>query len=150
MPLSNVTLTNAVVLADGDTGALAGSSTSPFKISTGIRPSTALTATIATGASLSDVVTIPDGFRVDALAIPAGWTTANMTFQVSIDGTNFYDAYEYGNELLFYPIAGKATCLGPENSLKISKRYLKVRSGTAATAVAQTTGAAISLWLVSM
>ena len=143
------TLTNAVAVIDGQTGGLLGKDT-PLTVKTGTRPSTALTATFVAGASLSDAVAIPDGYRIDALSVPSGWDTAGMTVQVSINGTTFTDAYEYGSELTLSPIAGKTTCLGPENSLRISKRYIKLRSGTAASPVAQVDEVAVSIWLVGM
>lgn len=129
---------------------LTGTQEAMTAVRTGYRPATALVATFAAGASLSDVVTIPDGYRVDAISIPAGWDTAGMTVQVSLNGTAFTDAYEYGSELTLSPIAGKITCLGPENSLRISKRYIKLRSGTAATPVVQVDEVGVSIWLVSM
>ena len=144
-----VLLTNAVAIADGQTGGLLGSGT-PLTVKTGTRSATALVATFLAGASLSNAITIPDGYRVDAIAVPAGWDTAGMTVQVSLNGTVFTDAYEYGAELALSPIAGKTTCLGPENSLRISKRYIKLRSGTAATPVVQVDEVGVSIWLVSM
>ena len=95
-------------------------------------------ATIANGASLSGVVDIGEGKTLCAIDMPADWTAANLTFQASTasDGTfdNLYD--QYGTEKTvtaaedrYIPLDDPAFWLGV--------RYVKVRSGTAASAVNQ-------------
>ncbi len=97
-----------------------------------------VSATIANGASLSGVVDIGEGRVLCAIDMPADWTAANLTFQASTasDGTfdSLYD--QYGTEKTvtaaedrYIPLDDPAFWLGV--------RYVKVRSGTAASAVNQ-------------
>jgi len=59
------------------------------------------TATIANGASLSDALEL-DGHSVLRIAMPAAWTAADLTFQVSDDaGTTFRNVYwDWGPEMV--------------------------------------------------
>ena len=50
-----------------------------------------LTATIANGASLSDALTL-NGSQVAVIEMPASWNAAVLTFQSSLDGTNYFNA----------------------------------------------------------
>lgn len=72
-----------------------------------------------------------------AIRIPASWTTANLTFQGSQDGTNFFDVYNlYGEE--FTVVVGGASryvVMGPQEFQWA--RYIKIRSGTTGTPVNQ-------------
>lgn len=103
------------------------------------------TATIANGASLSGAVDLGAGAVLAAIYMPAAWTAASLTFQASADGVTYVDVYDDGD--VEYEIAAAAS-----RSIKVSLedfigvRYLKVRSGTTATPVAQ--GASRSIVLV--
>jgi hypothetical protein len=102
-----------------------------------------LTASIAQDASLSGAVNLA-GRAVCSILMSAVWDTAALTFQGSLDGAtygNIYDATT-GAE---YSIAATAALAGvgitvPPNSPLLGWNYIKVRSGTAASAVNQTTG----------
>ena len=101
-------------------------------------------ATIATGTAVSDAVDLGSSSLV-GLATPAGWTTAVITFQVSIDGTTYFD-YEtaLGAEVtLASTAASRYRALDPADLAGV--RYLKVRSGTSAAPVNQTGGDVIQL-----
>lgn len=102
------------------------------------------TVTIASAGSLSAEVPI-EGLTLAGIIMPAAWTTANLTFQGGIvSGTveNLYD--EYGTEVTVTAAASRYIAVSPEQFVGI--KYLKVRSGTSGTPVAQ--GAERSLTLV--
>jgi hypothetical protein len=93
-------------------------------------------ATIALNGSLSDSVDLGGGKLAGIIMSPA-WTAAVITFQGSEDGTTFYDLYDrYGSEISWTVVAGK---LHSNDDIVpfLSLRYLKVRSGTTASAVTQ-------------
>ena len=101
-----------------------------------------LPVSIAASAALSSAIKL--GNRVPlALLMPAAWTTAAITFQVSQDGTTFYDLFDDGgNEVAVAEGAvtagvGKAIALtGIAGALAVAE-WIKVRSGVTATPVNQ-------------
>lgn len=107
------------------------------------------TVTIAAGQALSPALDT-GGLVLGGLLIPSGWTTAVVTFQAAPDGVNYADVYDdQGNEVQVSAAPGRsigadviALVLGPW-------RYLKLRSGTAASPVAQAAAALIRYALVS-
>ena len=102
---------------------------------------TTKTATIASGASLSDAVDVGPHTGI-AIHMPASWTTATLTFQVSDDGATYRDLYDiYGTEYQSQAAASRTILLPPSDFAGF--QYLKIRSGTSAAAVNQ--GAARSL-----
>ncbi len=106
-----------------------------------------VTATIASGASLSDAADLGTG-RLVGLILPAAWTTATITFQGSADGSTYFDLYDDATERA---IASASVVPSRFIALPIADwlmvRSLKLRSGSAATPVAQ--GAARSITLVT-
>jgi hypothetical protein len=106
------------------------------------------TAVIAASGSLSAAVAIGADTLV-GIQMPAVWTAAGLTFQVSPDGgatwCELYD--DAGNEVtVITPPAGAfiAFVTHPSNAWR-GINMLKVRSGTAAVPVVQTPGATITL-----
>ena len=100
-----------------------------------------LTATIASGATgLSGSVHLggPDrGTSLVAIQMPATWVTANLTFQASWDGTNFFNVHAAdGTEVVVTAAASRWIILDPADFASAS--YVKVRSCTSATPVDQT------------
>ena len=94
-----------------------------------------LTATIANAASLSGIIDL-SGTALCGYFIPASWTAADVTFAVSVDGTNFSDLYDlFGNEVVHTVAANRFVALLPSEMASI--RYLKIRSGTTGTPVNQ-------------
>jgi len=94
-----------------------------------------LTATIAQSASLSNAVLIT-GRLPTRIDMPAAWTAANLTFQVSTDGLTYNNLYgDAGTEYTVTAAAARAIVLDPVDFAGVN--YLKIRSGTAATPVAQ-------------
>ncbi len=97
---------------------------------------TQISVTIASGASLSAATDLGP-YRVFAIVMPASWTTANLTFQGSSDGINFFDLYDdTGTEVSVTATASKYIILTSPVKL-LGLRWLKVRSGTTGTPVNQ-------------
>ena len=94
-----------------------------------------LVHTIANGASLSDALDL-SGTSLVGYIMPASWTTANLTFQGSVDGTNFFNLYDkFGNEITHIVAASQFIAVNPADLTCV--RYLKLRSGTSASSVNQ-------------
>lgn len=92
-------------------------------------------ATIANGASLSGAVDIGAARRLLSITMPAAWTAAGITLQISNDGTNYADVYDaYGTEYAM-TVAASRCVLIPADLRRV--RYLKIRSGTSGTPVNQ-------------
>lgn len=109
-----------------------------------VRQITAATATIANGASLSDAVALRRG-RVAALQLPAAWTAAAITFQASLDGGVTYgNVYDDATERTIASgsvVADRVLSLDPADWAGFT--HIKLRSGTAASPVAQGAARAI-------
>lgn len=94
-----------------------------------------VTATIALNASLSGAVHLGSGV-LTGIVMPAAWTAAGLTFQVSADGTTYNNLYdEFGGEVAVTVDASRFVRLNPSEWLGV--QYVKIRSGTAALAVNQ-------------
>lgn len=95
------------------------------------------TLTIANGTSLSGALDLSiSGGPPVGIQMPAAWTAANLTFQVSHDGTtyqNFQDAA--GTEIVAVAAASVFIALDP--TIWFGVRFLKARSGTAGIPVNQ-------------
>lgn len=93
------------------------------------------TATILNTASLSDAVPLEGDVPV-TIAMPTAWTAAGMTFQCSLDNityTNLYD--DGGTEVSITVAASRTIALTP--GTYGGCRWIKVRSGTSGSPVAQ-------------
>lgn len=102
-------------------------------------------ATIASGQSLSAALDLQQ-YSLVGLLLPSAWTAAAVTFQGSIDGSNFFDLYDSGAEInLGAAAASRYLLLSP--SAFAGLRYLKVRSGTSGTPVNQAADRALTLVL---
>lgn len=100
--------------------------------------------TIAAGASLSSALNLDNltlvGQRLFGIIMPAAWTAANLTFQGSWDGgITWYDLLdaESGAAIVAVATAGKAAVLR-DPTVFAAVPWLRARSGTEATPVAQT------------
>lgn len=90
---------------------------------------------IAAGASLSNGVDCSGG-DVVRLTLPAAWTPANLSFQVSTDGVLYNDLFDIeGNEIVLQVITGAAMPISKEWSRFWN--FIKFRSGTRGYPVAQ-------------
>ena len=102
---------------------------------------------IDAGKSLSAVVDLfgERPFVPVGVYLPANWTSANLSFQVSVDGANFVNLYTGDNtELVIVAEARRFIPLQP--SRFGGARFLMVRSGQASASVNQ--GTAVTLHLV--
>lgn len=96
-----------------------------------------IAAQIDNGAALSAAIAL-NGNHVDGIVLPAAWTAAALTFQVSLDGSTFYDLYDTaGSEISFTVTAGKALYLPASTFHLRSWDWIKLRSGTTGTPVNQ-------------
>lgn len=78
------------------------------------------------------------------LIMPAAWTAADITFQVSIDGVNYADLYDKaGAEVSYKAAVSRGIQLGDFDLAPWM--YIKVRSGTAAVPVNQAAERAIQV-----
>lgn len=105
------------------------------------------TATIANGASLSGAVNISNR-NMFGILMPSAWTAAALTFQGSLDGTNFYDLYDdTGTEISFSVAASRYVLVSwPAKFFGLKK--LKIRSGTSASAVNQAADRALTIIII--
>jgi len=120
---------------------------SVMQINATIAINTSLSGAIRlTGVTSNDGATVPRDYRLCGIVMPATWTTANLTFQTSVDGVtyqNFYDAA--GTEVAVVAAASRTIYLDP--AIFAAVPYLKVRSGTSGTAVNQAAARTIGLIL---
>lgn len=93
---------------------------------------------IQAGESLSEPLDCSVGFPV-RITMPQptdGWNPANLTFQISTDGSWFNDLYTFeGQEVMIPMIAGAAVII-PADYFKAAV-FLKIRSGRADAPVVQ-------------
>ena len=101
------------------------------------------TVAIAGGESLSTSSGELDG-RLIGVTTDAAWDTQAMTFQASTDGTNFFNLYNQGTE---YSLAGVVASAHNRVDVNVflGVRYVKVRSGTAASAENQGDATTVTL-----
>jgi hypothetical protein len=92
------------------------------------------TVVIANGASLSGAVDL-GGRKLVGIIMPDTWTAASLTFQGSVDGTNFFNVYDGATERA---LTVAANYYSAQNIADwVGFRWIKVRSGTAGSAVNQ-------------
>lgn len=101
--------------------------------------------TIANGTAITATgFDVGAGAYVTGILMPAAWTAASLTFQVSIDSANFFDLYDnYGAELVI-PAAASRVITVPA-TLFLGFRYIKVRSGPTASPINQGADRTITL-----
>lgn len=105
----------------------------------------ATSAVIANGASLSAAIDVGDAMPV-AVLMPAAWTAADLTFQASIDGTNWFELIDaFGTPATAKAAASQIVVLPASETYWL--RYLKIRSGTSGVPVNQ--GAERTLTVIS-
>ena len=107
-------------------------------VENGIAETYVRTATIASGASLSDEIDLGN-WRHIGLVMPGTWTTASITFAVSNkSGGTFVPLYDDGGiEVTVSASQGTAVGLSLAALALAPWRYVKIRSGTSASAVNQ-------------
>jgi len=97
-----------------------------------------LSATIASGASLSGAVAISYLVPV-TFVIPAEFDGTAITFQGSVDGTNYFNLYDEAGTEINFPASASRIIKITNLSYFYGLEYIKVRAGTAASATNQTT-----------
>jgi hypothetical protein len=97
--------------------------------------------TIAAGGSLSAGVDLK-GCTLARMELPT-MTSAAVTFQVSEDGGTYKELFDFFGAAVAYPAGtgGVVVVLSPQDWYGL--KYMKVRSGTSASAVTQAGGATI-------
>lgn len=107
-----------------------------------------VTATIAADASLSSAVNLGND-APGHVRMPDAWTAAPLTFQVSYDGSSFSNLMNDDGTEFTRPTSGNAVA-GATYKLPLADfytaKYMKVRSGTAASPTAQAASRAVKLW----
>ncbi|MCX2726013.1 hypothetical protein OO015_00635 [Thermomicrobium sp. 4228-Ro] len=99
--------------------------------------------TISSGSSISPGVDL-DGLTLVGILMPDTWDGTSITFQASLNGTGWYDLYDAaGNEVTLTVGPARYIQIDPQRILGI--RYLRIRSGTAATPVNQTANRTLQL-----
>lgn len=100
------------------------------------------TVTIANGASLSAALDVREltrlGYSLHRVNMPAAWTAAGLSFEISLDNATFRALFDEAIEV-FAAAAAANRAISLRNSFAsfFSIQYLKVRSGTAAAPVPQ-------------
>ncbi len=98
-----------------------------------------LIATIANGASLSDGICL-EGSVLVGIRMCATWDAANLTFQMSMNDEDYLNAYDSAGNEEVYTVSAASTYISIDPSETAGWRWIKVRSGTSGTPVAQATG----------
>ena len=76
-----------------------------------------------------------DGMLLTGIVFPAAMTGTAVTFDFSVDGTNFYDVVETdGTEVSYTVTAGDVVRVDPSGWAFASSGFLRIVSGTAETA----------------
>lgn len=95
-----------------------------------------LQASIASGTALSTSIDIAN-VQPLAIQVPSNWTAADITVQVSRDGSSWFNLFDSaGDEVLIKAAASRHIALALP---LMGIQFLRFRSGTAATPVNQTT-----------
>jgi hypothetical protein len=106
------------------------------------------TATIASGASLSDAVEL-DGSALVGVVMPSAWTAANLTIQASHNDSTFNNVYdELGTEKTIIASTSRYIVLNPADFA--GSDSIKIRSGTAGTPVNQAAARSVILVLLPL
>lgn len=103
------------------------------------------TGTIANGTAVTGTINAP-GLHLIGIGMPAGWDTANITFQAVTDGgtaQNLYDST--GSEVTITSPAASRNIAVPPLTLGRAWTGIVVRSGTSATPVNQTAQRVLTL-----
>jgi hypothetical protein len=116
-----------------------------------------LPLTITAGSALSDPLEISSHLKIARIAMPDAWDPAPITFQISLDGTDWYDvhnadktaeglwsSYETGLRVV---TPNSVVLLPPATGVDLG--WVKIRSGTRTAPVAQSDDRTFRLMLES-
>ena len=101
-----------------------------------------LSATIASGASLSGAIAISYLLPV-TIVVPAEFDGTAITFQGSVDGVNYFNLYDEAGTEINFPASASRIIKITNLAYFFGLEYLKIRAGTAASATNQTTTATV-------
>jgi hypothetical protein len=105
--------------------------------------------TIASGGSLSGAANLGSG-KLVGIIMPASWTAADLTFNVTADGTNYFNLYDDVVERTIPSAAAAAShFIGLDYRQWLMVQGIKVRSGTAGIPVNQGADRIITLVVVN-
>lgn len=102
------------------------------------------------GMNSDGISTIIDmsGYMLNSIVMPSAWTSAALTFLLSVDGGSTYNSiYSYEGELSYSSsnaIASVSLGVKPEHAMQMQGK-LKLRSGTKSAAVNQAESRTITL-----
>lgn len=99
-------------------------------------------AVIASGESQSGAISVAPLVPI-GIIMPASWTTAGLSFLVSVDGTNFYALQDMSAEVTAAAAASQYIALNP--MVFIGVVSFKVRSGTAGSPVNQSSARTLTI-----
>jgi len=91
---------------------------------------TLVTGTINAGQSLSASIACGSVGTFSWLYMPTGWDGELLTFQVSPDGTNFYDLFRANNTEVAFNITAGSVVLVAETYPLAANNFIKLRSGS--------------------
>ena len=92
---------------------------------------------IEAGQSLSSGIDCTAG-EIVRLTMPAAWSGANLSFQISSDGNGYNDLFRAdGTEIVVPCVAGAAVVLNQPSDMLRAVAFLKIRSGSRQWPVAQ-------------
>jgi hypothetical protein len=101
------------------------------------------TVTIGAGASLSSACFL-ENFELCGIITPSGWDTAALTFQGSVDNTTFYNVWNGAAEAAYAAVTASIFVVF-DPAIFLGIPYIKVRSGTGASAVNQADAVTVTL-----
>ena len=107
-----------------------------------------VSSSIPTDASgLSGEIKIGDTGKMQAIEIPNGtWATANITFQASTDqGTTYLDVYDADGNEVTATVGGTNRIIAVDPTIFAGFSHIKLRSGTTATPVDQTSSPTVNV-----
>jgi len=107
----------------------------PYQVTQQNEPHTQ-TITIAASGNLSAAFRLPNGHELAAIIMPAVWTAAGITFKAGFTSSATADVFDSaGNEVALTVVAAHYVPIAP--ATLNGALFLKIRSGTAASPVAQ-------------
>jgi hypothetical protein len=105
-----------------------------------------VTVTIANGTALSGSSGKLSGLRVCGYAVDAAFDTQAVTFQVSGDGSTWYNLYQESSEYTQAAVVA-SSAHNVDISTFLPWAYIKVRSGTAGAVANQVGDTVVTLFL---
>jgi hypothetical protein len=113
-------------------------------------PTTAKTATIPAGQSLSNAIDISGALSV-YIGLPTVWTPANVTFQGSLDaGATWFDLFDPNHIELMMPMAADKLGAMLQMNTSVPKfGQVKLRSGVRNNPIAQQQDAVFILYVIT-